>query len=194
MQWNLYSFCMNRSLTFWESTRGATSLHEDYSWTGNQQKRPSAKAKFKNSCVYTPRASTQFVAVCFFSLPENFNTQKYVLFACGSPAVANGNLWFTADLFPFVLNGLPALGSKFHFKGRAKERMRERWGFPMAAVSPAAGLRLSNTVVWAQLRARKMLAFVTPQSRVCICSERFIAIANGAKRPEWVILLYRQKL
>ena len=108
---------------------------------------------FKNSCVYTPRGSTQFVAVCFFfnTLCQKILTHKSMCFLRASP-VANGNLWFTADLFPFVLNGRRSALNSILKAGRKseRERMRARRGFPMAAVSPA-GLRLSNTV-WATAR------------------------------------------
>jgi hypothetical protein len=101
-------------------------------------------------CVHTERLDS---ICCFFfnTLCQKISTHKSMCFLRASP-VANGNLWFTADLFPFVLNGRRSALNSILKAGRKseRERMRARRGFPMAAVSPA-GLRLSNSV-WATAR------------------------------------------
>lgn len=120
--------------------------------------------------MYTARASTQFVAVRFFfnTLPtENFHTQKYVCFLRASP-VANGNLWFTADLFPFVLNGRRWALNSILKAGRKSERENASEDFPWRRSLSPAGLPAFVKHCVGNCALEKCAAFVTPVVRVCM--------------------------
>lgn len=97
--------------------------------------------------------------------------------------VANGNLWFTADLFPFVLNGRRSALNSILKAGRKSERenasaARISHGGGLARRPAFVKLCVGNCALekWcAQLSSRQL----------CVCefvyAARFIAIANGAK-------------